>query len=787
MFPSLTAPLQSLKGRFFIAALLASAAASGATSAAAPAPAPVSAAAQTASPQPKTPTASALTQTAAAQPLSQAASAQSKTPTASALTRTAAAWDENREVRLKGDRLEYYQDGDILQGSGDVVLDNGVIRVRADTLELDLRSNTLTASGKVVWCQDGNTIYADSIQLNLKNQTGSAHGMVFRHDSWAAWGDSAEKTSDKDLEISQSESTSCLREHPHYRLRAREIRARLGDKIWMKDVVVFIGVAPLFYLPYYSQSLRDGRAPYEIRPGYNSVTGAFVRGAYNFYFSPDEWGSVRVDWMDKLGTGYGLSDHYRFLGGEGSAAGYVTRDKNDPGDPSWTGTFSHRQDLGHGHRLLGNVDLISQYQMNTNYDLNQADTAQNRSNLTLQSTQKTYSWSLGMSETQVLQPTFGADPTGTDKEYVVSARTFPSFSFSHNTLPLFKGSALYWGYSAQASRSLIVPQTLSVYQPQSNPLAVTQSVSLFDLGQSYYNDVISVTPGLSHSQRLPHGSALSTSLGVTGGFAKDEEGPVSVSLVSSAALNEVLHVPLTHTFTTQFGWSYTHALSHAEALPFSGLEANQLSYTGNWAPNQALSLLSSTYYNLLPYQTDSDLKRLGLISLQGLFSPSLARSFSLTGAYQAQTGQIQDIDTSINLNGPKKRWQLSTGSSWVNSRIQLEPASTLDPNAPQEYSFQQPRQTPDQMLVNWRANFAVTEHWGLSAFQSLNVASRNFQEQAFSVRRDLHCWDIEVYGRDLSSTGWQFGFTLTLRANPKLTASSTQLTSDLFKDTNFGY
>jgi lipopolysaccharide export system protein LptA len=690
---------------------------------------------------------------------------------------TGAAWDENREVKLRGERLEYFQSGELLQGSGGVELESGPIKVSAREIELDLRTNTLTARGNVVWSQDGNTIYAESVSLNLKTQQGKAEQLLFRRDSWAAWGERSEKTGEKDLSLERCEASSCLREHPHYRLRASSIHVRLGERIWLSNVVVYIGMALLFYFPYYTQSLKDPRPPFEIRPGYNKQTGAFLRAAYNYFLTDDQWGTVRVDWMDKLGTGYGLSHHYRMLGGEGEMAGYATRDKNDPDHPSWTGNFSHRQELGHGLRLLGNIDMLSQYRVNETYDLKQVDTFQNRSYFSLQSGQADYSWSAGFGETQVLQQKFGADPadplTQESREYVVTTRSLPMLTFSRYSRPLIRDTALYWGLSGQLARSLVVPQTLTPFG------------ALYDLGRSYYNDTASLTPSLSHSQRLISGSALSSSLNFSQSFTRNE-GEDGTGRVSLGTLYEVLNLPLDPALNVQLGWRYSRQLSQPETLRFSGILDQRLTFNGTLVASESLNLLASTDYDLLPYRVDDELKRLGLIRAQALYAPDEHRSLSLVSAYHAQTGQVKSIDSNLALNDPKKLWQFGAGTSWVNNRIYPAP-SLLDPNAPPSYAYEEPRRSADQFLLNWRCSFAATEHWGLSLYQRLNVAARHVEEQAFSFRRDLHCWDLELYGRERAFTGWQFGFTLTLRALPQVRASSNQVTNDLFDDVSYGY
>ena len=91
------------------------------------------------------------------------------------------------------------------------------------------------------------------------------------------------------------------------------------------------------------------------------------------------------------------------------------------------------------------------------------------------------------------------------------------------------------------------------------------------------------------------------------------------------------------------------------------------------------------------------------------------------------------------------------------------------------------------LLAYWRADLKVSEKWSLGVFQRLNLQTRRFEEQAFTLWRDLHCWDLEFYGRERPEQGWSFGFNLTLRAYPQISASSNRVVSDLFSDAMYGY
>jgi LPS-assembly protein len=68
-------------------------------------------------------------------------------------------------------------------------------------------------------------------------------------------------------------------EDPNYWLRARTTTVYPGDKIVFKDLRVFAGDTPVFWLPYLSQPL-DGELGYHFIPGSRSVWGVYLLNTY---------------------------------------------------------------------------------------------------------------------------------------------------------------------------------------------------------------------------------------------------------------------------------------------------------------------------------------------------------------------------------------------------------------------------------------------------------------------------------------------------------------------------
>ncbi len=703
----------------------------------------------------------------------------SPTPRAASLSPSAGVregFDESRPVAIEGRRVLYSQADETLLAEGDVVLESGGARVHAERLWYDLKSGTLRAEGQVVIAEGANTVWAKAVELQQLSRTGLVQDLVFYQDPWSAACGAAELLPGDVLLLKGCECTSCKQESPHWKLSAKTLKIKAGDRLWAWGVWLHAGRVPVFYLPYYSQSLKDPRPPIEIKPGYSRPLGAYVRTKYNYYLGEGQYGSVRYDWMDKKGSGYGAGHHWAFQGGEGDLSGYFSADKNDPSKREWSANAKHRQDLGSGISLLGNLDLLSNDQFNEDYDVSQVDVFQRRSFLALQGAQNSYAWSLQGSETQVLQSVPDGQGGVARRELVVVEQLLPGLSFNRYSRPLSEGGSLYWGLDARAERRLSTPRTL---------LTGTAS-TVYDPANSTMVDSVGLAPNLSHTLPLLRGLALSSRVSLDQSWRHIEgqgQGGDSVSVGGSFFNLQARPLPL---LTLDAGHRFSRQLFPGERLRWNGELSNQLEARAQAELGESSSLLATGSYDLRPWRTDSDLKRLGLIRLQASTAPDEQSSASLSGGLHAPTGQLKTVDAWLNANDAEQRWQLNLGANWVNNRI-VSALPSVDPDAPLELGFEDPRRTPDQLLASLRITLSLGPKWRLSFYERLDLQNRRVDEQALALYRDFNCIDTELYARQTLYGGWQFGFALSLRSVPNVRVNSNQVTADLFDQVQYGY
>ncbi len=99
-----------------------------------------------------------------------------------------------------------------------------------------------------------------------------------------------------------------------YHVAARGARIYAGDRIVLRDVTLYIGQTPVFWLPYLYQSLNKSEG-FMIIPGYNTAFGAYARARATFPVGNDFPATVDVDFLEKRGVGLGISSRWKGVEG----------------------------------------------------------------------------------------------------------------------------------------------------------------------------------------------------------------------------------------------------------------------------------------------------------------------------------------------------------------------------------------------------------------------------------------------------------------------------------------
>ena len=117
------------------------------------------------------------------------------------------------------------------------------------------------------------------------------------------------------------------------------------DRVVFSDITLYVGKTPLFWFPYLYQSLQKDSG-FTMRPGYESIWGAFLLTEYAFPVSENVSGKFHFDLRSLRGAAAGLDLNYKYGKNNESWGKFVSYYANDQ-DPQKNETSYLRQPVNH--------------------------------------------------------------------------------------------------------------------------------------------------------------------------------------------------------------------------------------------------------------------------------------------------------------------------------------------------------------------------------------------------------------------------------------------------------
>jgi len=164
------------------------------------------------------------------------------------------------------------------RATGQVHLEYGGRTLDADSAEGNLETGEMSASGNLILGSEFGAMRAERLRYNLRTGVGFLESATARGDGIIFRGARIE-AEPKEFIVREATATGCDRTPPHYRLTARQIVVRPGDRAIARHASVWIGNTRLITIP----SLRFGLGPKNPEefplpmPGYDKDDGVFVK------------------------------------------------------------------------------------------------------------------------------------------------------------------------------------------------------------------------------------------------------------------------------------------------------------------------------------------------------------------------------------------------------------------------------------------------------------------------------------------------------------------------------
>jgi len=611
-------------------------------------------------------------------------------------------------VILSADYIEYRREDRKVLARGNIRIEDREVAVECDEAIFDLERQIIEAEGGIALQDKKVTVRGSRISYDARTGRGVIYDASSFVDPWYCSGPKIERISDKELIIEEGYITSCELSSPHYRLKAKKIRVLLGERISAHNVLMYAGKIPIFYLPFYSRSLRERRFKWGVKLGSNREEGFFAKTSLGYIFSQRTSGTLLIDYMARKGVGFGGRYDYHLRDElKGFLYGYYIKEK-DTEEKRWRGEGEHWQRLGSDFFFQTKLDYISDRKFNRVY--NEEDwipmKEELRSHIALTRSRPTYSMRLVGERKDVWDYQ--------RKRFVNIEGYSPLFSFATNLLQMKKG-LLYYRWGANYANHYLTGD----FEPGHR---LNQSDIYFDL---------------VNKLRLSRRASLNTEVGFQERWQDKDEDWNRKNVYKNIYHSQAnLHTRIARYFDTDL----TH---HFQQEQGEKTTLNKLSLLGRIRLLWLLEFTSSTGYNFIGDRNE----RFDDLFSRVDFAPSPIAAFYFEHSYDLNREKTANFQTEAILGPGAKKWS-------INIRLTFLEGLEGDPEHPRRLD-----------LVNG-FNFPLSKKWRANVVTRYDIYNRKLIERGIHIYRDLHCWEVRLSWTKIPLEE-EIWFTVNLKVFPE--------------------
>ncbi|MEI6891312.1 MAG: hypothetical protein V5783_03985 [Pontiella sp.] len=225
---------------------------------------------------------------------------------------------------LRAARLEYTNGTMIASGGVTGRFEN--VTLRADTVSGNPQTGDLHMEGDIHF-ERGNMVWQGSeLDYNYLTQNGIFGPSTLNFDPILMSVDHVERVSTNEYLLQGATFTTCVKDAPHFHVRAKE--ARLVDEKYLiaKGVTVYAGNVPVFYIPYWRQNLSKSIFTFEA--GLGSEWGLYLLSNATIPLSKHLESSTDLNLYNKRGVGFGQGFNWKSPKATGTITGFYIKDED---------------------------------------------------------------------------------------------------------------------------------------------------------------------------------------------------------------------------------------------------------------------------------------------------------------------------------------------------------------------------------------------------------------------------------------------------------------------------
>ena len=219
---------------------------------------------------------------------------------------------ENKEspIIINGDNVEYSTDSKEVTATGDIEVIYKGSKLTCNKLQVNMQTKQGLAEGNARLEDEKGVVTGEKIVYDFANKTGVIYNASFRANPWFGKARKVEKISDSEFVSKNGYFTTCSFDQPHFRLASKKINMFPGDKVQSEQTTLYLGAVPTAYLPRFNYSMKEPFMHVQVEPGTRKDWGPYLLSAWRWNISDKVDAKAFLDYRYKLGWGEGFQVNY---------------------------------------------------------------------------------------------------------------------------------------------------------------------------------------------------------------------------------------------------------------------------------------------------------------------------------------------------------------------------------------------------------------------------------------------------------------------------------------------
>ncbi len=215
------------------------------------------------------------------------------------------------QVPIEINAQETHFVGGIATAEGNAVVHYGDTTLYADRVSFDNRTRNIFADGNVRVYTGEKIFRAAHMVFNIDTKSITANDWGSVDLPLLASGEKLTTPETDHYHVDHGMYTVQNRDHPSLQVKSRTMDIYSGDRIVMRDVVIYVSHVPILWLPAVSQSLESDQETIFFTAGDNAYWGWFASVLYTWKFNQELSARFNLTYYQDRGIGLGGLVRYR--------------------------------------------------------------------------------------------------------------------------------------------------------------------------------------------------------------------------------------------------------------------------------------------------------------------------------------------------------------------------------------------------------------------------------------------------------------------------------------------